>query len=55
VEDADYFDLDSRTSRSSSFEPHENEATLTLDRPVPGFAFGIRWNPGAWEPEGGVK
>jgi transcriptional regulator with XRE-family HTH domain len=45
IEDYDWLELDRRSCAASSFRAAKNEAELVLDRPVPGFAFGIGWTP----------
>jgi putative transcriptional regulator len=41
-----------RTCRSVRFEAKEHEARLTLDKPVPGYTFGIQWTPVAGSDSG---
>ena len=53
VEDAEYRELDSTTSKESQFTASANQARLVVHRPVPGFTFGIRWEPLAWTAKGG--
>jgi hypothetical protein len=53
LSDYDFDGVNDQTCRQSRFKPGTNEATLTLERPVPGFTFGIRWTPDPeWMPVG---
>ena len=51
IQDADYTELHPRTCRSMTFTPDGSRATLSLTRPVPGYTFGIHWQPVAWADE----
>jgi transcriptional regulator with XRE-family HTH domain len=52
LDDADYFELHPRTCQSQTFRPSKREALLILERPVPGYTFGLQWTPVPWDPDG---
>jgi hypothetical protein len=45
IDDADYCEVHERTCMSVRMEPGLSDARLKLEKPVPGYAFGIRWKP----------